>query len=116
MMDRFDVGSVIINVLVLLGGFAVGFWEGRRTRAEIVEESATETLTILRKEQATQDRTSVMPPLVTRSQAYQHASKRGIGLMEAAAELHLVRARALIQQRIRDQETGLLRQMRGRKR
>lgn len=100
-MDRYDAGLILINVLVLLGGFAVGYLEGRKTRREIVAEAATATLGLLREKQILEDRTTVMPPLVSRSDAYEHANRRGISLMEAAGELTVTRSMALIDQHLR---------------
>jgi hypothetical protein len=99
-MDRYDAGLVLINVLVLLVGFAVGWWEGRKTRREIVVEAATATLDLLREKQILEDRTTVMPPLVSRSDAYEHANRRGLSLMEAAGELTVSRSMALIEQNL----------------
>lgn len=99
-----DVATVSYVVTpFIIAAALVGYWIGRRRRAEIVEEAAAETLDVLVARQTADDRTAskTLPPTVTLSDAYAHAARTGLGLEEAAAQLFTDRARALIDRRIR---------------
>lgn len=101
-----QVAAVVVPFL--LAAWAVGYWMGRRTRTEIVSEAATATLDLLVERQTADDRRAAktLPPTVTLSDAWAHASKTGLGLEEAAEDLLVARARALIADNLRKRPKG----------
>lgn len=97
------VRTVLAALFLLAVAVLLGIALGRKLVDRALDEAAVRSLEELRRRQTRDDRQALrhLPPTVTLSDAIEHAARLGIGVAEAADDLYVRRARALIERNLR---------------
>lgn len=100
-MSALDVAVLVAELLVLAA--AIAYVVILRLRASTIEQAAREALEMLRTQQIAEDRGALrsLPPTVAADEAIERAARLGISVEEAAEQIFLARARALLSARMR---------------